>query len=130
MTTIRSELLGNGGSYEGIGEMYVVVQEVNYKNHPHYVAILLLVEENELPKVGQNEDPIGMSERQPIVRSKLLGNGGSYEGIQRVILVAHEMDYKNHPHFTTIRRLVEEKELSKVRQNEGPWGSFIFLQDP
>ena len=94
------------------------MQEVNYKNHPHYVAILLLVEEKELPKVGQNKDPIGMSERQPIVRSKLLRKGGSYEGIRRVILVAHEMDYKNHPHFTTIRRLVEEKELSKVRQNE------------
>ena len=100
--------------------MYVVAQEVNYKNHPHYVANLLLAEENELPKVGQNEDPIDMSERQPIVRSELLRNGGSYEGIRRVILVAHEMDYKNHPHFTTIRRLVEEKELSKVRQNEGP----------
>ena len=114
MTTSRSKLLGNGGSYEGIGEMYVVEQEVNYKNHPHYAAILLLVEEKELPKVGQNKDPIGMSERQPIVRSKLLRNGGSYEGIRRVILVAHEMDYKNHPRFTTIRRLVEEKKLPKV----------------
>ena len=58
MTTSRSELLGNGGSYEGIGEMYVVEQEVNYKNHPHFVAIDLLVKENELPRVGQNEDPI------------------------------------------------------------------------
>ena len=34
-----------------------------------------------------------------------------------MILVAHEMDYKNHPHFTTIRRLVEENELPKVGQN-------------
>ena len=56
-----------------------------------------MVEENELPKVGQNEDPIGMSEGQPIVRSELLRNGGSYEGVRRVILVAHEKDYKNHP---------------------------------
>ena len=77
--------------------MNVVEQEVNYKNHPHFVAIVLLVEENELPKVEQNKDQIGMSERQPIVRSKLLGNGGSYEGVRRVILVAHKMDYKNHP---------------------------------
>ena len=52
MTTSRSELLGNGGRYDGIGEMHVVEQEVNYKNHPHFVSILLLVEENELPKVG------------------------------------------------------------------------------
>ena len=28
-----------------------------------------------------------------------------------MILVAHEMDYKKHPHFTIIRRLVEENEL-------------------
>ena len=114
MTTSGSKILGNGGSYEGIGEMYVVEQEVNYKNHPHFAAIALLVEENELPKVRRNKGPIGMSEGQPIVRSKLLGNGGSYEGVRRVILVAHETDYKNHPHFATIRRLVEEKELPKA----------------
>ena len=82
MTTSHSKLLGNGGSYEGIGEMYVVEQEVNYKNHHHFVAINLLVEEKELPKDGQNKDPIGLSERQPIVRSKLLENGGRYEGIR------------------------------------------------
>ena len=61
--------------------MHVVAQEVNSKNHPHFVAILLLVKENELPKVGQNEGPIGMLERQPMIRSKLLENGGSYKGI-------------------------------------------------
>ena len=81
MTTSGSKILGNGGSYEGIGEMHVVEHEVNYKNHPHFVAIALLVEENELPKVGQNKGPIGMSEGQPIVRSKLLGNGSSYKRI-------------------------------------------------
>ena len=45
-------------------------------------------------------------------------NGGSYESIQWVILVAHEMTYKNHPHFTIICRLVEENELPKVKQND------------
>ena len=39
-----------------------------------------------------------------------------------MILVAHEMHYKNHPHFTTIGRLVEENvlqnELPKVGQND------------
>ena len=34
-----------------------------------------------------------------------------------MILVAYKTDYKNHPHFTTIRRLVEENELPKVGQN-------------
>ena len=37
-----------------------------------------------------------------------------------MILEAHEMDYKNHPHFTTIRCLVEENELPKVGQNDDP----------
>ena len=124
MTTSGSKILGNGGSYERIGEMHVVEQEVNYKNHPHFAAIALLVEENELPKVRRNKGPIGMSERQPIVRSKLLENGGSYDDIQRVILVAHEMDYKNHPHFTTIRRLVEEKELPKSAFKKDQYGTF------
>ena len=63
---------------------------------------------------------LGLLERQPIFRSKLLGNGSSYESIQRVILVAHKMDYKNHPHFTTIGRLVEENELHKIGQNDDP----------
>ena len=35
-----------------------------------------------------------------------------------MILEAHKMDYKNYPHFTTIRRLVEENELPKVGQND------------
>ena len=98
--------------------MYVVEQEVNYKNHHHFVAIDLLVEEKELPKDEGKKDPIGLSERQPIVRSELLENGGTYEGIRRVILAAHEMDYKNHPHFTIICRLVEESELPQVGQND------------
>ena len=84
------------------------------------VAIDPLVEEKELPKDEENKDPIGLSERQPIVRSELLENGGRYEGIRQVILVAHEMDYKNHPHFTTIGRLVEENELHKIGQNDDP----------
>ena len=107
--------------------MYVVEQEVNYKNHHHFVAIDPLVEEKELPKDEENKDPIGLSERQPIVRSKLLKNGGSYEGIRQVILVAHEMDYKNHPHFTAIRRQTEEKELPKVGKNECPIWAFIIF---
>ena len=41
-----------------------------------------------------------------------------YKSIQWVILVAHKMDYKNHPHFTIIHRLVEENELPKVGQND------------
>ena len=59
-----------------------------------------------------------LSERQPIVRSKLLKEDGSYDSIQWVILVAHEMDYKKHPHFTIIRRLVQKNELPKVGQND------------
>ena len=31
---------------------------MDYKNHPHFTAIGCLVEENELPKVGQNDDTI------------------------------------------------------------------------
>ena len=35
-----------------------------------------------------------------------------------MILVAHKMNYKKHPHFTIIRRLVEDNELPKVWQND------------
>ena len=59
-----------------------------------------------------------LSEKQPNVLSKLLKNSDSYKSIWWVTLVAHEMDYKNHPRFTIIRRLVEENELPKVGQND------------
>ena len=58
---VRSKLLKDDSSYKGIGEMYVVEQEVNYKNHHHFVAIDPLVEEKELPKDEEKKDPIGLS---------------------------------------------------------------------
>ena len=79
----RSKLLGNGGSYESIQRVILVAHEMDYKNHPYFTTIHPLVEENELrPKSGKMMTQLGLLERQPIFRSKLLGNGSSYESIQ------------------------------------------------
>ena len=79
---VHSKLLDNGSIYEGVQRVILVAKEMSYKNHPHFATIRCLVMENQLPTVGQQKDPIGMSEKHLVVHSKLLNNGGIYEGVQ------------------------------------------------